>query len=193
MVYEDLINAHKNYETKFDFDKVYKKLIQPIKDPWADLDSIIEFVRKWNRRVPIGRNKEKIKEVVLSLSKKFGILKNYNIENFEFNQKNIEIVKIIYQKLSETVLRNTGTTKIMHAINTINKNLFIMWDKGICQHYGYYQNSTGYIHFMKEMQENAQKIIKEHNKSDIITKTGITLPKLLDEYNWINYRTSKSL
>lgn len=190
MKYNELISAHK--EKIFQLDKAYIELILPIinKDSWEHLDSILDFVRRWNKRVPIEKNKEKIKKVVLSLRNEFESIKKYNIENFEFNLENINKLKNIFDKLSETVLKSTGTTKLMYAIN---QNLFVMWDKGICIKYGFYPNSTGYIHFMKLMQEQIKEILKEHNKEKLIEETGRTLPKLIDEYNWINYSTSKML
>ncbi|MBU0962944.1 MAG: hypothetical protein KKD48_03510 [Nanoarchaeota archaeon] len=186
MKYEDLINSNKAEE--FQLDKTYKELILPIKDPLESLDSIIEFVRIWNRRVPVGKNKDKIKEAVISLRKEFEDIKHYNLEDFEFTAENIEIVKKIFNKLSTTVLKSTGTTKLMHGMNP---NLFVMWDKGICIHYGFYSNSKGYMHFMKLMQDKIQQVLKEHNKEEIIKETGVSLPKLIDEYNWLNFRTSK--
>jgi len=188
MRYEDLINSNRAEE--FQLDEAYKELILPIKDPFENVDSIIEFVRKWNRRVPIGKNKDKIREVIISLKNEFETIKHYNLEDFEFVPKNIEIVKRIFDKLSATALKFTGTTKLMHGMNP---NLFVMWDKGICIHYGFYPNSTGYINFMKLMQEKIQEILKNHSKEEIIKETGVSLPKLIDEYNWLNFRTSKSV
>lgn len=159
------------------------------KDPWNNLDSIIEFVSKWNKRRPIRKNKTKIKTVVLNLRKEFDVFKNCRIENFNFTQKNIELIKTIFDTLSKTVLKFTGTTKLMHGINP---NLFVMWDEGICRHYGVYHNSAGYIIFMKLMQEEIKGLLQEHSKKEIIKDTNRTLPKLIDEYNWKNFRTSKS-
>lgn len=167
-------------------DKAYGLLS---KYPWNNLDSVIEFVRIWNKRVPVGKNKDKIKETILSLKTEFNSLGNYCLENLEFTQENMELIKKIFNKLSETALKYTGTTKLMHGMNP---KLFVMWDKGICIHYGVYPNSTGYINFMKLMQEEIKELLKKYSKEEIIKKTNRTLPKLIDEYNWINFRTSKA-
>ncbi len=196
ITYKSLIDTHKS--KTFEYDEAYKELILPIKDSFEEIDSIIDFVRRWNTRVPIGKNKDKIKEVVLTLKDEFIALKNYNIENFKFNQKNIRLVKKIFDKLCDIKLESpkkttsfggVGTSKLIHGINP---NLFVMWDNGISEHYGCYPNSTGYINFMRLMQEEILNILKKHRKDDIIKETNKTLPKLLDEYNWINFRTSKS-
>lgn len=187
ITYEDLIRANKSKDENFD--DAYKPLLD-IKDPWENLDLIIDFVRRWNTRVPIAKNGEIIKDVLLNLKGEFETLKYYSLEDMEFNSVNIMSIKNIFSKLSETVLKYTGTTKLMHGINPC---LFVMRDQGICMHYGCHHNSTGYIIFLKLMQEQIQRIFKEHDKKDMITETGRTLPKLIDEYNWMNYRTSKSI
>ena len=117
MKYNELINAHK--EKVFQLDKAYIELILPIinKDSWEHLDSIFDFVRRWNRRVPIEKNKEKIKKVILNLKNEFKSLEKYNIENLEFNSRNINKIRNIFNKFSKTVLKSTGTTKLMFGIN----------------------------------------------------------------------------
>ena len=184
ILYDELVRITREYEP----DNAYK-LVLSVEDPWEDLDSIIDFVRRWNKRVPIGKNKGKIKKVVLSLRDKFSIFRNTPIENFGFTRENENIIRDIFDKLSSTVLKFTGTSKLMHGINP---NLFFMWDKGICIHYGVYWNSAGYINFMKFMQEEIKGLLKEHRKEEIIGNTNRSLPKLIDEYNWERFRTSKS-
>lgn len=188
ITYKDLLEAHES--KMIGYDKAYVELILPIKDTWREIDSVIDFVRRWNSRVPVGKNKEKIKEIILSLKSEFDSLKDFNLETFEFNMENIRIVKKIFNTLSKTILKHTGTTKLMHGMNP---NLFVMWDKGICITYGVYPNSEGYIIFLKLMQEKILGILKEKRKEYLIKKTGKSLPKLLDEYNWTHFKTSISI
>ena len=195
ITYNELVKAHQSKE--IEFDKTYVDLISPIKDAWVKLESIIDFVRRWNSRVPIGKNKEKIKQVVLSLKTKFKDLENFNLETFDFSEKNISIIKDIFDELYKVklksakatrLLKSTGTSKLLHGINP---KLFVMWDKGICEHYGCSQNSAGYVLFLKMMKEEAISILKEQKKEVIIKQLGSAIPKLIDEYNWIHFRTSK--
>ena len=92
ITYDDLIEAHKSKD--MGYDEVYSELILPIKNPWEEIDSIIEFVRRWNSRVPVGRNKDKIKEAVLTLKNEFDSLKHFNLEDFEFNTENTRLIGI---------------------------------------------------------------------------------------------------
>jgi len=192
--YENLIKANKEHP----IDEAYK-LILAIKDPWESLDSIIDFVRRWDFRVPIRNNENKIKEFLLGVKTEFVALEKFNIEDLDFNSQNINYIKYIFNKLQEIGLQgpkrkvrlgSTGASKLMHGINP---NLFVMWDKGICDYYGCYPNATGYIHFMELMQQEIREILKERGKEKIIKETGVSLPKLLDAYNWSHYSTSRSM
>jgi len=186
MNYNDLVIAHRSKE--LEFDKTYLELILPIKDSWVELDAVIDFVRRWNRRVPIGKNKDKIKRAVLRLKPKFQQLKKCSLDDFDFSEKNVALIKEIFHELSETALKSTGTTKLLHGLN---RDLFVMWDKGICEQYGCYQNENGYILFLRMMQDKARELIKEKTKAEVEKELGRTLAKLIDEYNWMNFRTSK--
>ena len=135
ITYDELMKIISEYQSNDAYDVVL------LSKPWDDdnLDSIIDFVRRWNKRVPIGKNKDKIKKVVLNLRKEFDVFKNCCIENFNFTQENTKLVKSIFDTLSETALKSIGTAKLMHGINP---HLFVMWDKGICGHYGVCPNTT---------------------------------------------------
>lgn len=67
--YNELKEANRKYKRGDAYDLV----LSSKGSPWGNLDSIIEFVRKWDKRAQIGRNKDEIKNVVLSLrGKKWG-------------------------------------------------------------------------------------------------------------------------
>lgn len=185
--YDELLSAHNMTISKYD--KAYEDLIIAIKNPWQSLDNILEFVRRWNSRVPIRKNKENIKEAVLNLKSKFDILEPICLEELNFSGGNVELIEEIYRSLSKTVLKFTGSSKLMHGVNP---GLFTMWDKGICEHYGCYPNYIGYVRFMETSQQIIRNILKDHKKGEILKETNRTLPKLLDEYNWMHFRTSKA-
>ena len=81
--YENLIKANKEHP----IDEAYK-LILAIKYPWESLDSIIDFVRRWDFRVPIRNNENKIKEFLLGVKTEFVALEKFNIEDLDFNSQN---------------------------------------------------------------------------------------------------------
>lgn len=191
--YDDLLKIHKKNK---DFDKAYEPLLN-VKDPWQDIDKVVDFVRRWDQRVPVGRNKDKIMNTLRSLKDKFSLLNGIELECFNCQPANLDLTEKIFKSLSEIKLRTSnrvihlgsiGASKLMHAMN---KCLFVMWDNGICKHYGVYPNEKGYLRFMETMQAVAINILKEHKKVEISKETNRTLAKLLDKYNWINFSTSK--
>ena len=192
--YNDLLKIH-NAEVA-NFDKAYELILN--KDSWQNLDNVIEFLSKWNTRVPIRRNKEEIKRTIISLKEAFNSLERISLENFNTNEETLKSTERIFEILSKLELKtpsgrpvhlkSTGVSKVMHAMNP---NLFVMWDNGICEYYGCYPNAKGYIRFMETMQEIARSILKEHKVEEIFKNTNRTLPKLLDEYNWAKFSTSK--
>ncbi|MCL4376242.1 hypothetical protein M1558_01995 [Candidatus Parvarchaeota archaeon] len=192
--YNDLLKIHNNESANFD--KAYELILN--KDPWQNLDNVIEFLSKWNTRVPIHRNKEEIKKAIISLKATFNSLENVFLEDFNTKQETLESTERIFGTLSKLELKtpmgksiqlkSTGVSKVMHAINP---NLFVMWDNGICEYYGCYPNAKGYLRFMETMQGIAVDMLKEHKREEIFRETNRTLPKLLDEYNWVNFSTSK--
>jgi len=190
MKYEDILDAHSRFENDKSYqERTYKELIVPIKNPWDEMDSIIKFVRRWTPRVPIGRNRDQIKKVALSLRDEFNKLEFETLESFVFTPENEMTIRNIFEQLSSCPLKFVATTKLMHGINP---HLFIMWDQGICIHYRCSLNSAGYIKFLQLMQTELKEVMASHTKEEIIQQTGRSLPKLLDEYNWDRYRTSKT-
>lgn len=180
----EILTVHRKSGT----DKAYFELIRPITDPWKNIDDIIDFVRRWNKRVPIGRNKESIKKTILNLKPKLIQFQSLGLESFEFNEKNETSLFFVFDVLSKTALKTVGTTKLLHGLYP---NLFVMWDKGICKKYGCYENAAGYVIFLKLMQELAQSLLREKDKESLTQETGVTIPKLIDEYNWHHFSTSK--
>lgn len=195
--YDDLLKTHNGKAANFD--KAYEQILGI--DPWQNLDKVIDFVRRWNSRVPIGRNIKGIKECLLSLKEDFNHLADVNLESFNCEQRNLIITEHIFKQLSKLELKtpkeeivhlkSTGVSKFMSAIN---QNLFVMWDNGIADYYGCALNAKGYLRFMETMQGIAIEILKKHKKEEILRELNeavITLPKLLDEYNWMKFSTSK--
>ncbi len=192
--YDELLEASKAHPP----DEAYQ-LVLSNKAAWNNLDNIVAFVRRWDSRVPIRNNENSLKNSLLQVKDEFGALEKIGIENLEFNQQNVSNIKSIFKMLHDTTLQGTkrqvtlgsiGASKLMHGVNP---NLFMMWDNGICDHYGCYPNETGYIHFMWLMQQEIREVLKEHPKEEMRKETGVSLPKLLDAYNWSKHSTSKSL
>lgn len=162
--------------------------------------SISKFFKIWMKMMRVNWGDPEIihniKETIRQLSRHFEKLKIENLEKIEFD-KNIEnTIKEIFNALKNVevgggrLLGSVGTSKIMHIILP---ELFQMWDGQIIYACGYTNNDAeNFIKFMKQMQNEAKELLKSCSK----TKEKLckefehhheirTLPKLIDEYNFV--------
>ena len=99
--YNDLLKIHSNESANFD--KAYELILN--KDPWQNIDNVIEFLSKWNTRVPIRRNKEEIKKAIISLKTTFNSLENISLEDFNNKQETLNSTERIFETLSKLELK----------------------------------------------------------------------------------------
>ena len=90
-----------------------------------------------------------------------------------------------------------GDTVVSKVLHFFNIYLFPMWDFGISIEYTAKMGSSGYLEFLKAMQQHAVEVIKDfqhRNLSEkpsefLSQKLGYTfsrpLTKFLDDYNWV--------
>ncbi len=162
--------------------------------------SISNFFKIWMkmRRVRWGDPEiiHNIKGTIRQLSHHFEKLKNENLEKMEFDENIENTIKEIFNAIknievgSGRLLGSVGASKMMHIILP---ELFPMWDRQIIYACGYSNDDTeNFIKFMKEMQKEAKELLKSYDK----TKEELckefehhqeirTLPKLIDEYNFV--------
>lgn len=101
-----------------------------------------------------------------------------------------------YRLLSaKKLIKNTGASKVLHLLNP---KLFVIWDNDIRQHY--LSSHTGhpigspecYFHFLRQMHDELEEVLRVEPKAplleDLYSIAGYakTLPKALDEYNFVH-------
>jgi|WetSurMetagenome_2_1015567.scaffolds.fasta_scaffold108705_1 hypothetical protein len=82
----------------------------------------------------------------------------------------------------------------------VNPNFFVMSDKHIRFAYGCSENELGYVNFMWRMKLLSEALIDEYSNARKVPKDKAfqklalecqsavtTMPKLIDEYNWVKY------
>lgn len=134
----------------------------------------------------------------------FDFAKDVIIDGNKFKIESIIIrifERLCYIKAGRRNFGATATSKVMHMINP---DFFMMYDDGIRKEHGCYDNANGYVNFMWRMQNFCKDIIRNYqdefgvNKGKIkekifeeichdnwvIPKEYITLPKLIDEFNY---------
>ena len=114
-------------------------------------------------------------ETVRKCEPTFAKLKNYSIQNIDFESIRDDI-KILYNSFQIIKgVKYTGTAKLLHLKNP---NLFVMWDSYIKRKYDFSRGSADdYVDFLKKMQEMFGHIVW-HNEER-------TLAKAIDEYNYL--------
>ncbi len=102
------------------------------------------------------------------------------VRNEEFQMANFDaigdVVRRIYSRLSKVKgVEYTGGSKVMHLLNP---RLFLIWDAAMRKHYGYDgTDANDYLEYHKRLQRDVRSI-KWHSRAK-------TLPKAIDEYNYI--------
>jgi len=95
-----------------------------------------------------------------------------------------------YNATSEVTVGPVGAAKILFALRP---NFYAPWDRQICQNKGYNLDGIGYIKYLNDIKSillDLQNECFQNNKqiTDLINITNRTLsslPKLIDEYNWV--------
>ena len=130
-------------------------------------------------------------------------MNNFSLENvtlkFLIDDNDIqEGFKIIASaKAGRRTIGATATSKILHMVNP---NFFVMADENIRFAYGCSENELGYVNFMWRMKLLSEALIEDYSNARKVPKdkafqklalecqsAATTLPKLIDEYNWVKY------
>ncbi|MCX8000517.1 MAG: hypothetical protein N3A69_16460 [Leptospiraceae bacterium] len=155
---------------------------------------------------------KKIKKALRETEKDFCSLEKEKLETINLNDSSVaKKIKKIFIHFSG--IESIGVTGASKAIHLINPELFMMWDNEIRKNYHrLHKDSTSerhsysnkpdkaakcYLEFMKTMQEIAKCILEKKSKKELrkmhptyLNKPQFvsTLPKMLDECNYVKFR-----
>lgn len=206
----ELTEACKLYCTKTNFDDSY---IDFIKSTNFSLDltnpthrqSLLTWLNRWACRQFAKKYHDAFSKLIVKWFIEYGHLlpdKNKNI--WELNKDDYDNILLIYEKLknieaskrvsyskeSSVKVGATGASKILFALRP---KLLIPWDGFMRDYFNEGDSGFAYTNYIK----NASKLIKELEKecningfeiTDLpskINRSFSTLPKLIDEYNWV--------
>jgi hypothetical protein len=165
-------------------------------------DVVLRFVNAWKCRVSYTCAPDLSKALKDSskLLSKFDGIKLQDVDlNFLIADNNIEKIfrNIATVKAGRRRVGATATTKILHMVNP---HFFPMADENTRFGYGCSDNELGYVNFMWRMKLfgdalfeeylNRRKLPKEIAFQNLVSEcksAATTLPKLLDEYNWVKF------
>lgn len=194
------------YERFTDYDKGYRNLREI---EVLDLSTrehilkLLEWLRSWGcRQFKTDDTEMSIKHLTEWYSKDSERLPpsdlnllNADIAHFEqtidiFNRLQNTKISERYNSTSDVTVGPVGAAKILFALRPI---FYSPWDRPICQSKGYQLDGVGYISYLNDIQETLEGLQKECKVigielSDLIKITNrpiSSLPKLIDEYNWV--------
>lgn len=162
--------------------------------------SVSIFFKTWMKMMRVKWDDSKIihciKEAIRQSSHHFEKLQNETLEEIEINDDVKTTIEEIFNGFRNVEvgggrrLGSVGASKLMHIILP---ELFPMWDGQMIYAYGYKNDGAeNYISFMKEMQEEAKELLNSCNKTKEVVcnefefhRERRTLPKLIDEYNFV--------
>jgi len=148
--------------------------------PWAPINLASQYMSIWP-----------------SLQPCISLLASEILESFDFEQVDIaDAIKAAYSYLQWPNVwgGDTVASKVLHFFNI---QLFVMWDNDIQSNYGKPYGASGYLEFLKEMQNHAIEAITDFKQLNLPGTPSLylsqqlgygglrPLTKLLDDYNWV--------
>lgn len=148
--------------------------------PWAPINLASQYLSIWP-----------------SLKPHISRLASETLESTDLEQEDIaNSVKSAYSCLQWPNVwgGDTVASKVLHFFNI---QLFVMWDNDIQIAYGKPYGASGYLEFLKEMQNHATEAITDFKQLNLPGTPSLflsqqmgyevirPLTKLLDDYNWV--------
>ena len=206
----ELTEACKLYYTKTNFDNSYIDFIK-LTNFSLDLNNsshrqyLLIWLNRWVCRQFAKKYHEAFSKLIYIWFIEYGHLlpdKNKNIWELNIDDynnilliyeklKNIEASKrVVYSKESSVKVGATGASKILFALRP--KSL-IPWDGFMRNYFNEGDSGFAYTNYIKNASKLIKELEKECNKNGFeitdlpskIQRPFSTLPKLIDEYNWV--------
>lgn len=126
------------------------------------------------------QNLKNLEEAIVETMPLFDKLEGQELKGADFDGIK-DVVKKIYDIFSSVKgVEYTGGSKVMHLLG---RDLFVMWDRYIRDHYGFGTSSEEYFKFQEKMQHDFRNISWEVQ--------GKPLAKAIDEYNYVTITLPK--
>lgn len=194
------------YERFTSYDKDYRDLRSIERLNLSEREhtgKLLEWLRSWGCR-QFKKNDTEMSVRALSewYSKDLKLLPPYGTNLLGGDKSLFELTTVIFDRLRNTKISErynstsdvtvgpVGAAKILFALRPY---FYSPWDGPICQNKGYTLDGHGYIKYLKDIQETLSELEEECKERGLeiydlvkITNRPIsTLPKLIDEYNWV--------
>jgi len=208
---DDFIRKVEAYQgSVYALEDSYRQILNRL-DIWnnlAEIDDskttcILEFLNRWKCRVSydcISSLATTLRELSESLFK----FKSYRLEDVSLDSlvDDLDAIKEVFRRIASVRAgaRTVGATATSKVLHLVNPRFFMMSDRNIRHGYGYSDDEVGYARFMRYMKSFADALIREYSLMRDIPMNSVfsslvsecksratTIPKLLDEYNWVKF------
>jgi len=206
----DFIEKVRIYPHKSSLEDCYQQALKR-RDVWDRLgeidtskteDIVLKFLNQWKCRVSLVCASTLAKALRES-SELLSEFKKHRLEEVSLDSliKDSNATRKVFKRIASVqagpkkTVGVTATSKILHMVNP---SYFVMSDREIRHEYGCYDNELGYVNFMWRMKLFADALLYEYSVVRNVPSnsvflslvsecksTATTLPKLLDEYNWV--------
>lgn len=168
-----------------------------------DVDLLLIFLRKWGCRQFYTKDTDITTKNLMDWDKKnVQFLPNRTKNILQTTKSEIKTYVKLFDSLAHlTAAKNNnslvtvgpvGAAKILFVLR---KNIFIPWDKNICEKLGYSKDGKGYYDYLIYVKEILTELKEECKLSGIdfnkiltiLDKSSASLTKLVDEYFFIKY------
>jgi len=206
MYYEELFIGHKSFWKIERRAKHYDIYMRELKnwEKWPDsvsideIEKLLQFIPKWDGHFR-GKNPTRFAEIFKQILPTIKELKDEKLENAKFTSEYLQKIKAIFDKVTKGQARyeSTDCSKILH---TILPHLIVVWDNkirlGILGNENKKKGSMYALDFLPKMQNELfeaigtcmeeEKLERKEAIKYIRQECGNeTLPKLIDEHNYV--------
>jgi len=208
---DDFIRKAQAYQgSVYALDDSYRQILNRL-DIWNNLaeieDSkttcILEFLNRWKCRLSYDCTSS-LAATLRELSESLFKFKCHRLEEVSLDSlvEDLYSIKDIFRRIASVraggrTVGATATSKILHLVNL---RFFMMSDRNIRHGYGCSDDEVGYAKFMRHMKSFADALMHEYSLVRNIPMNSVfptlvsecksratTIPKLLDEYNWVKF------
>jgi hypothetical protein len=168
-------------------------------------DVVLKFLNQWKCRLEYSCASDlakTLRECSESLSK----FKKHSMEQMTIDSliADSDTIQEVFRRITSVQAgrRTVGATATSKMLHLVNPSFFMMSDQNIRHGYGCFDNEFGYMNFMWRMKVFEDAVIRAYSTArNVPTNSAFaslasecesaatTLPKLLDEYNWVRFNT----
>ena len=203
MEHKEAKKKHEEFEAR-GWNALYKRALNTVQagDEAAKSIGVLSLLVTWNRAWysrsgqaawwNVDKHILEIEEAVKAVNKAASNISLRNLLETDLDNPEIQsFVRIAFSRFN-SICGATGASKALHLLYP---EFFVMWDAKIAKTFSAPPDEKGYLAFLKKSKEQLGEMIKSFAKEENISfkeaqekleqSFEVSLPKVLDEFNWL--------